>query len=116
MLVAGTAVAAGVFTPHQVAAGMPAGTEIFGGTHPSCALDGDGITYHCTLASAPSGGLTDYRDSKELVAIDRKIAGGCIGQDRAGLSWDCWIGMDAVRRQILVEDLLGQPELEPGKG
>jgi hypothetical protein len=116
LVAAGTAVGTGLFTPHQVAAGMPAGTMIFGGTHPTCTLDGDGATYHCALATAPTGGSTDYRGSKELVAIDQKIAGGCIGQDQAGLAWDCWIGTDAVRHDILTQDLLGQPELEPGQG
>jgi hypothetical protein len=116
LIAAGTAVATGVFTPHQVAAGLPAGTMIFGGTHPTCTLDSDGVTYHCTLASAPAPESPDFRGSKELIAIDLKIAGGCIGQDAAGLSWDCWVGNEAVRHDILTQDLLGQPELEPGKG
>jgi hypothetical protein len=116
IVAAGTAIAAGVFTPRQVATGMPAGTLMFGGTHPTCTIDDDGVTYHCALASVPDGGLSDYRGSKQLVAIDQKIAGGCIGQDAAGRHWDCWIGKDAVRHDILVEDLLGQPELEPGQG
>lgn len=117
VLAAGTAIATGVFTPRQVAAGLPAGTFIFGGTHPTCSLDADAITYHCTLATSPTAeGMTDFRGAKELIAIDAKIAGGCIGQDEAGLSWDCFVGVEAVRHEILVEDLLGQPELEPGRG
>ena len=117
VLAAGTAIATGVFTPRQVAAGLPAGTMIFGGTHPTCALDSDGITYHCTLATSPTGeGTTDFRDSKELIAIDQKLAGGCVGQDVAGLNWDCYIGIEAVRHEILMEDMLGQPALEPGRG
>jgi hypothetical protein len=116
VVAAGTAVATGVFTPRQVAAGLPAGTYIFGGTHPTCALDGDGITYHCTLANPPAPEITDFRGSKELIAIDQKIAGGCIGQDEAGMTWDCYIGTEAVTHEILVEDLLGEPALEPGKG
>jgi len=116
MLAAGTALATGMFTPHQVAVGMPAGTFIFGGTHPTCTLDGDGITYHCTLATAPTGESSDYRGSKEVVAIDQKVAGGCIGQDKAGLKWDCWIGEDAVKHEIITEDFLGEPALGPGQG
>lgn len=117
VLAAGTAIATGVFTPRQVAAGLPAGTLIFGGTNPSCALDGDGITYHCTLATAPTGeGSVDFRDSKRLIAIDQKIAGGCIGQDEAGLQWDCYVGAEAVRHEILTEDLLGEPALGPAQG
>jgi hypothetical protein len=121
-LAAGTAVATGVFTPRQVAAGLPAGAVIFGGTHPTCSLDGDGVTYHCTLANPPGPDvpgekpLADFRGSKPLVAIDQKIAGGCVGQDEAGLAWDCYIGAEAVKHLILTEDLLGQPALEPGRG
>ena len=32
------------------------------------------------------------------------------------MTWDCYIGEEAVRMEILTEDLLGQPELEPGRG
>jgi hypothetical protein len=113
---AGTAIAAGVFSPRQVAAGMPAGAMIFGGTHPTCTLDADGITYHCTLATAPAPEISDFLGSKQLIAIDQKIAGGCIGQDSAGMTWDCYVGVDAVRKDILVQDLLGEQELEPGRG
>ena len=116
VLAAGTAVATGMFSPRQVAAGLPAGAMIFGGTHPTCALAGDGVTYHCTLASAPAPEISDFKGSKQLIAIDQKIAGGCIGQDHAGMSWDCYVGDEAVRMEILTQDLLGQPELEPGRG
>jgi hypothetical protein len=116
LVAAGTAVATGLFTPRQVAVGMPAGTMIFGGTHPTCALDGDGITYHCALATAPTGEQSDYRGTKEVVAIDQKVAGGCIGQDKAGLAWDCWIGEEAVRHEIITNDFLGEPALGPGQG
>ena len=60
--------------------------------------------------------ISDFQGSKQLIAIDQKIAGGCIGQDHAGMTWDCYIGEEAVRMEILTEDLLGQPELEPGRG
>ncbi len=78
--------------------------------------DGAGITYHCTLSRLPGPEIRDHRGSKELIAIDGRIAGGCIGQDEAGLTWDCFVGEEAVRRGILVEDLLGQPMLAPGRG
>ena len=105
-----------MLSPRQIAAGLPAGAVIFGGTHPTCALDEDGVTFHCTLAKAPAPEISDFLGSKQLIAIDQKIAGGCIGMDHAGMTWDCYVGIEAVHRQILVEDLLGQPELEPSKG
>ncbi len=132
---AGTAVAAGVFSPKQVAGGMPAGSVIFGNTHPTCTADADGVTFHCTLASAPQDesepvdvaptkggvpvdvpGAMDYLGSKQLIGLDDKVAGGCIGRSHDGLTWDCYVGLEAVRQGILTEDFLGQPMTEPGRG
>jgi hypothetical protein len=116
VLAAGTAVATGMFSPRQVAAGMPDGTMIFGGTHPTCVLDGDGITFHCTLADAPAPEISDFRGSKQVIAVDQVVAGGCIGQDEAGMTWDCWMGEEAVRHEIITEDFLGEPATGPARG
>jgi hypothetical protein len=114
---AGAAVAAGVFSADDVAQGMPAGSAIFGGTHPTCELRSDGVTYTCTLASLPTEErLDDHTGAKELVTIDGVIAGGCIGRDREGRRWDCYLGEEAVTRQILVHDLLGEKSFGPGRG
>ena len=113
VLAAGTAIATGVFTPRQVAAGLPAGTLMFGGTHPTAPSTATASRTTAPSPRAPSdGGISDFRGSKQLIAVDQKIAGGCIGQDEAGLSWDCYVGAEAVRHEILTEDLLGQPELD----
>jgi hypothetical protein len=113
----GAALASGLFSSDQVEQGMPAGSAIFGGTHPTCVLQQDGITFACTLASLPTQEiLGDHRGAKELVTIDRHIAGGCIGQDREGRRWNCYLGREAVKRQILVADLLGQYAPSPGHG
>jgi len=50
------------------------------------------------------------------VTIDKHIAGGCIGQDRDGRRWNCYLGEEAVRRHILVEDLLGESAPFPTRG
>ena len=47
--------------------------------------------------------------------IDGAIAGGCIGRSANGLAWDCYVGQDAVREEIISEDLLGEPA-GPGHG
>ena len=112
----GTAAATGLFSPKQVAGGMPAGAAIFHDTNPSCTLNADGRVYSCTLATRPAPEVSDFRGVKELLTIDGKVAGGCIGLDLAGLNWSCFIGQDAVDQEILVKDLLGQPETEPGRG
>lgn len=116
-LAAGAAVAGGLFSEDQVARGMPAGSALFGGTHPTCELQGDGVTYACTLASLPTQEIIgDHTGAKELVTIDRHVAGGCIGQDREGRHWSCYLGEEAVKRDILARDLLGEYAPFPGHG
>jgi hypothetical protein len=122
VLGAGTAAAAGLFSPRQVAEGMPAGTAIFGQTDPTCVLNEDGSSYRCTLSKPPADEVTDangnpaYIGTKEVVAIDGVVAGGCIGLDAAGMTWDCYVGQAAVDHEIIGQDFLGQPVLGPGHG
>lgn len=111
----GTAVAAGLLTPKQVAAGMPAGAVIFSGTHPTCVPDTGASVFHCTLSSAPAPEVLDFTGTKEALVVDGRVAGGCIGQDRAGMTWDCYIGQDAVDHEIVSQDFLGEPA-GPGAG
>jgi hypothetical protein len=119
---AGTAAAAGLFSPRQVAAGMPAGAAIFDQTDPSCVVNADGSSYRCTLSKPPADEVTDangnpaYLGTKEVLAIDGVAAGGCIGLDAAGMTWDCYIGQAAVDHEIIGPDFLGQPVLGPGHG
>jgi hypothetical protein len=137
LMLTATAAMAGLFTPKQVAASLPASAVIFGNTHPACALDADGSTFHCTLDTAPQSdttGLTpvpgkgatdkpagpdvvaDYTGWKEPIGIDGVVAGGCLGRSADGLSWDCYIGQDAVDQLIISRDFLGEPMLGPGRG
>jgi hypothetical protein len=95
---------------------MPAGSAILGGTEPTCELREDGITYACTLASLPTEEVVADHRAKRLVTIDDRIAGGCIGRDREGRRWDHYLGDEAVKREILVADLLGEYAPEPGRG
>jgi hypothetical protein len=131
VLLTGTVAVAGLFTPAQVAAGLPAGAVIFGASTPTCVFDADGSTYHCILDRAPqtdepggdagakapvAEGPYDYTGSKEPIVIDGAIAGGCIGRSPNGLAWDCYVGQDAVREEIITQDFLGQPATGPGRG
>lgn len=113
----GAAVAGGLFSEDQVARGMPAGSAIFGGTHPTCALQDDGVTYACTLASLPTQEyIADHTGAKMPITIDRRIAGGCIGQDREGRHWNCYLGEEAVKHDIVARDMLGQYAPSPSHG
>jgi hypothetical protein len=111
----GTAAAAGLFSPKQVAAAMPAGGVIFDQTNPSCVKDASADVFHCTLASLPAPDAADFTGTKEILVVDGKVAGGCIGQDATGLSWDCYIGQDAVDMEIISQDFLDEPA-GPGRG
>ena len=118
VVTAGTAAAAGLFTPKQVAQGMPAGTAIFDQTDPTCVANADGTSFRCTLAKAPGteDGIADFTGTKEVLAIDGVVAGGCIGLDVVGMTWDCYVGQDAVDMEIISQDFLGEPVLGPGRG
>jgi hypothetical protein len=102
--------------PAHVAAGMPAGAAIFAQTDPTCALETDGKTYRCTLKNAPAPEISNFVGAKELLVIAGSVAGGCVGLDRAGMTWDCFLGQNAVDRQIIDKGLLGQPAPFPGRG
>lgn len=116
VVTAGTAAAAGLFSPRQVAAGMPAGAAIFDQTDPTCVVNADGVSFRCMLTSAPAPEVTDFTGAKEVLAIDGVAAGGCIGLDSAGMAWDCYIGQDAVDQEIISQGFLGEPILGPGRG
>lgn len=114
VLIAATLTACGA--AQQVEVGMPAGAAIFDQTDPTCLPNPDGRSFRCTLARPPVGEITTFLGAKEVLAIDGKVGGGCIGLDVAGMQWDCFIGQDAVDREIIGPDLLGEPVLGPGVG
>ncbi len=111
-----TPVALGPITPADVAAGMPAGAAIFARTDPTCVPDTDGKTYRCVLGSPPAPELSDFLGTKELLVIGGAVAGGCVGLGHDGMTWNCFVGLEAVDRGIIGKDLLGQPAPVPGRG
>ena len=103
-------------TPRQVEAGMPAGAAIFARTDPRCVLSADARSFVCTLSRAPAPEISNFLDAKEALVIGGRVAGGCLGLDRSGMNWECYIGQDAVDHAIIGQDLLGQPAPYPGRG
>jgi hypothetical protein len=95
---------------------MPAGAAIFDQTDPTCLPNADGTSFRCMLSRPPSGGMATYLGAKEVLAIDGVAAGGCIGLDATGQTWDCFIGQAAVDHEIISQEFLGQPVLGPGQG
>ena len=102
--------------PTHVAAGMLAGAAIFAQSDPTCALESDGKTYRCTVKNAPAPEFSNYLGAKELLVIAGSVAGGCIGLDQDGMTWNCFLGQQAVDHEILDKGLLGQPAPFPGRG
>ena len=102
--------------PVHVAAGMPAGAAIFAQSDPTCVLEADGKTYRCTLKNAPAPEISNFLGTKELLVIAGTVAGGCVGLDRDGMTWNCFLGQDAVDHGIIDKGLLGEPAPAPGRG
>jgi hypothetical protein len=100
----------------QVEQGMPAGAAIFDQTDPACLPNPDGTSFRCTLSRPPAADQGTYAGAKEVLAIDGVAAGGRIGLDAAGMTWDCLLGQSAVDRAIISQDFLGQPVSGPGQG
>jgi hypothetical protein len=113
----GAAAAVSLLSSDTVEQGMPGSSVIFIDTDPTCTKKSD-IEFDCTLAKAPSKEiLADYKGTKETFNdADDNIAGGCIGQDSAGLHWTCYAGKKAVEMDIIGPDLLGQHTNGPAAG
>jgi hypothetical protein len=102
-------------TASDVAAGMPAGAVIFADSDPTC-VQSDAKTYRCTLARPPAPEISDFLGAGEGLVIAGKIAGGCVGVDHDGMTWNCFLGQDAVDQGIIDKGFLGQPAPFPGRG
>ena len=76
--------------------------------HSSAAFRADEVT--------DANGNPAYLGTKEVVAINGVVAGGCIGLDQAGMTRDCYMGQAAVDQEIISQDFLGQPVLGLGHG
>lgn len=114
---AGSAAAVALLSGNDVASAMPGSAAVFVGTNPTCTTS-DHVSFQCTLQSAPSNDtLLSYVGSMETFQdASGDIAGGCIGQDVAGLVWTCYAGQAAVAHGIISPALLGQHESGPASG
>lgn len=113
----GAAAAVSLLSADTVEQGMPGSSVIFIDTDPTCTKKSS-IEFDCTLGKAPSKEiLDDYTGTKETFTDDKdNIAGGCIGQDAAGIHWTCYAGKKAVEMDIIGPDLLGQHTNGPAAG
>ncbi|MDW5326463.1 hypothetical protein [Plantactinospora sp. KLBMP9567] len=125
--------AVALLTPETVSRGMPGAAEIFQGTDPTCTTE-DNVVFTCTLDRAPNDPLPDlsripeakrpkgpmvrdFTDRKEAFTDEQgNVAGGCVGEDAAGLRWTCYAGQRAVDEGILSEGVLGEHRPTPVRG
>lgn len=118
VLVPGAAVAASsLFDGKTVAASMPAGTLALAGTNPTCTVVTEDVEFHCTLEHAPAPEVSNWMGTVEpTVDASKHVNGGCRSLASDGREWQCYLGQEAVRQQIIGPDLLGEFAPTPGVG
>jgi hypothetical protein len=98
--------------------GLPDGSAMFIGTHPTCTTVSN-EQFHCVLQSEPTVEyiVGSYLDSKMLtVDATKHVDGGCVARSEDGLVWDCYLGQAAVDQGILDASLLGEYQPGPSHG
>jgi hypothetical protein len=102
---------------HEVAQSLPAGAAIFAGREPTCTVVVPNVEYHCVLDRPPFPEVNDFKGVVEATVDSTKhVNGGCRGLTSDGLSWQCYLGQEAVRQRIVSADFLGAYAPEPGHG
>ena len=101
----------------DVARSIPAGTLSLAGTSPTCTVVRQDVEYHCTLAKAPAPEVSDWKGTVEpTVDRTKHVNGGCRALVSDGTVWQCYLGQEAVRQQIVSDGFLGQQVEGPGRG
>ena len=101
----------------EVAQTLVPGAAIFTGAHPTCTIVSANVEYHCTLDRPPLPEVQDFKGTVEpTVDAGKHVNGGCRALTSDGLSWECYLGEEAVRQQIVSEGFLGEYAPTPGHG
>jgi hypothetical protein len=118
IVVPGAAVARSLLTTGDVEQSMPAGTRFLVGTTPHCEVVKDGVEYHCTVTGKFNNPeISDLKGTVEpTVDKTKHVNGGCRSLRSDGREWQCYIGQEAVRRQIIGAGFLGEYAPSPGVG
>jgi hypothetical protein len=117
ILAPGAALAGSLLTTEDVEQSMPAGTRFLVGTEPSCAVVRSGVEYRCTIAGAFESEIDDLKGTVEpTVDATKHVNGGCRSLRSDGREWQCYIGQEAVKQQIIGQDFLGEYAPAPGVG
>src|SRR5919197_499861 len=98
----------------QVAQTLEPGAAIFAGADPTCTIVRANVEYHCVLAKPPLPEVQDFKGTVEpTVDATKHVNGGCRSLTSDGLSWECYLGEEAVRQQIVSEGFLGADAPSP---
>jgi hypothetical protein len=121
IVIPGAALGAGALISNEdVATSIPNGTVVLMGTNPKCKTIRANVEFDCVVARAPRDGDVAAGAWKGTVepTVDRnkRVSGGCRSLDANGMHWRCYVGEEAVRRQIIGRDLLGESAPRPGAG
>jgi hypothetical protein len=118
IVVPGAAVAGyELISESEVAGSLPAGTLALAGTEPDCAVVRENVEYHCVLARPPAPEVENWKGTVEpTVDATKHVNGGCRSLNAEGTEWQCYIGAEAVRQQIIGPDFLGEYAPAPGVG
>jgi hypothetical protein len=118
IVVPGAAVAGyELISESEVASSLPAGTLALAGTEPDCTVVRENVEYHCVLARPPAPEVDNWKGTVEpTVDATKHVNGGCRSLNSAGTEWQCYIGQEAVREQIIGPDFLGEYAPAPGVG
>ena len=127
LVAAGAAVGSRVLkTTEEEQQGLLGGHLLFKGTDPTC-RQLTAASYSCVLARPPTA-MTFYDDKGDrltdvflgvktaTVDTDKRVDGGCVSTSADGTRWDCYLGEEAVRHQIVSRDFLGKYLPEPPTG
>jgi len=96
---------------------MPADAAIFAGREATCIVVVPNVEYHCVLDRPPVQEVADFTGVDEpTVDATKHVNGGCNGSTADGLVWECYLGEEAVRQQIIGPDFLGAYAPDPGHG
>jgi hypothetical protein len=127
LLAVGAAIASGLLkSAAEEEQGLLGGHLLFKGTHPTC-TELSSNSFVCSLRSPPTE-MTFYGPNGKLdryaylgvkratVDSGHRVDGGCVATTADGRTWHCYLGEEAVRRDIVSADFLGAYLPEPPTG
>jgi hypothetical protein len=82
-----------------------------------CPEGSDGAPADCYAIGGPKRAepIANYEGYIAVLSSeDLVVSGGCVGQDRAGTEWLCYVGQRSVDEGLIGQDFLGTRQLAPG--